>query len=108
MGQGQGPLLRTTRSRMLRYTLALSAARSSVTPVAELRNRRALGSSASSNPPFLIVSVAWQGNMSTFAPVAPDTCGTGLYRDPRTGAVDETYRRLVSVDVYTVIPCACP
>jgi type IV pilus assembly protein PilV len=54
------------------------------------------------------ISVAWQGNYSTFAPAAEDTCGTGLYNDPRTGAADDTYRRLVSVDVYTVIPCACP
>jgi type IV pilus assembly protein PilV len=54
------------------------------------------------------ISVAWQGSYSTIAPAAADTCGSGLYNDPRTGAADETYRRLVSVDVYTVIPCACP
>lgn len=53
------------------------------------------------------VSVAWQGNTSTIAPTA-STCGAGQYRDPRTGSVDNTYRRLVSVDIYTVIPCACP
>lgn len=53
------------------------------------------------------VSVAWQGNTSTIAPTA-SACGAGEYRNPRTGSVDNTYRRLVSVDVYTVIPCACP
>lgn len=53
------------------------------------------------------VSVAWQGNSSTAAPAA-SSCGVDLYRNPRTGNVDNTYRRLVSVDVYTVIPCACP
>lgn len=53
------------------------------------------------------VSVAWQGNTSTLTPAA-SACGANQYRDPRTGNVDETYRRLVSVDVYTVIPCACP
>lgn len=53
------------------------------------------------------VSVAWQGNTSTSVPTA-SACGNNQYRDPRTGNVDNTYRRLVSVDVYTVIPCACP
>jgi len=52
------------------------------------------------------VSVAWQGNTSTIAPAA-SACGVDQYRDLR-GNVDNTYRRLVSVDVYTVIPCACP
>jgi type IV pilus assembly protein PilV len=54
------------------------------------------------------VSVAWQGNYSTAAPDAGNTCGTGLYRDPVTNAADDNFRRLVFVDVYTVIPCACP
>ncbi|MPZ45108.1 MAG: type IV pilus modification protein PilV [Betaproteobacteria bacterium] len=54
------------------------------------------------------ISVAWQGSYSTFEPAAADTCGSGLYNDPRTGTVDDAFRRLVSVDVYTVIPCACP
>jgi type IV pilus assembly protein PilV len=54
------------------------------------------------------ISVAWQGNYSTAAPDAADTCGAGEYNNPRTGAADETFRRLVGVDVYTVIPCACP
>jgi type IV pilus assembly protein PilV len=54
------------------------------------------------------VSVAWQGNYSTAAPPAGDTCGTGTYRNPADNSVDETFRRLVSVDVYTVLPCACP
>lgn len=53
------------------------------------------------------ISVAWQGNFSTVAPAASQ-CGLDQYRDPRTGNVDNTYRRLVSVDVYTVIPCVCP
>ncbi len=53
------------------------------------------------------ISVAWQGNFATAAP-ANSACGVDQYRDPRTGNVDNTYRRLVSVDVYTVIPCACP
>ena len=54
------------------------------------------------------VSVAWQGNYSTAAPDAANTCGAGTYRNPADGSVDENFRRLVSVDVYTVIPCACP
>jgi type IV pilus assembly protein PilV len=54
------------------------------------------------------ISVAWQGGYSTAAPPARDTCGTGTYTDPRTGLADDTFRRLVSIDVYTVIPCACP
>lgn len=54
------------------------------------------------------ISVAWQGAYSTGAPDAANTCGAGLYNNPATGGVDETFRRLVSVDVYTVIPCACP
>jgi type IV pilus assembly protein PilV len=55
------------------------------------------------------VSVAWQGNYSTAAPTgANTTCGINQYRNPATGAADETFRRLVSVDVFTVIPCACP
>jgi type IV pilus assembly protein PilV len=53
------------------------------------------------------ISVAWQGNSSTVAPAA-STCGVDQYRDPRTGNVDNTYRRLVSIDVYSVIPCTCP
>jgi len=52
------------------------------------------------------VSVAWQGNTATIEPTA-STCGRNQYRDLR-GNVDNTYRRLVSVDVYTVIPCVCP
>jgi len=47
------------------------------------------------------ISVAWQGNYSTAAP-AGSVCGQGTYQP------DDTFRRLVSVDVYTVIPCACP
>ena len=57
------------------------------------------------------VSVAWQGNYSTFSPEADtpaNTCGRGEYRNPADGTVDENFRRLVAVDVYTVIPCACP
>jgi type IV pilus assembly protein PilV len=54
------------------------------------------------------VSVAWQGNYSTAAPAGGDTCGTGVYRNPADNSVDENFRRLVSVDVYTVLPCACP
>ncbi|MCC6532967.1 MAG: type IV pilus modification protein PilV [Burkholderiales bacterium] len=46
------------------------------------------------------VSVAWQGNYSTAAPTA-SACGNGVYQP------DDTFRRLVSVDVYTVIPCPC-
>jgi type IV pilus assembly protein PilV len=46
------------------------------------------------------VSVAWQGNYSTAAPTA-SACGSGIYQP------DDTFRRLVSVDVYTVIACAC-
>jgi type IV pilus assembly protein PilV len=47
------------------------------------------------------ISVAWQGNYSTVAP-ADSVCGQGTYQP------NDTFRRLVSVDVYTVIPCACP
>ena len=57
------------------------------------------------------VSVAWQGSFATESPEvsAPaNTCGRGAYTNPATGAVDEAFRRLVAVDVYTVIPCACP
>jgi len=46
------------------------------------------------------VSVAWQGNYSTAAPTT-STCGNGTYMP------DDTFRRLVSVDVYTVIACPC-
>lgn len=46
------------------------------------------------------VSVAWQGNYSTEAPTA-SACGNGSYQP------NDTFRRLVSVDVYTVIACAC-
>lgn len=53
------------------------------------------------------VSVAWQGNSPTAAPTTSQ-CGVDLYRDPRTGNIDNLYRRLVSVDVYTIIPCPCP
>ena len=54
------------------------------------------------------VSIAWQGNFPTAAPDAANTCGSGLYHDPVTNSVDDNFRRLVAVDVYTVIPCACP
>jgi hypothetical protein len=54
------------------------------------------------------ISVAWQGGYSTVAPPVAETCGSGVYNDPRTGLADESFRRLVSIDVYTVIPCACP
>lgn len=55
------------------------------------------------------ISVAWQGNYSTAAPTgANTTCGANEYRNPGSGAVDDNFRRLVSVDVLTVIPCACP
>ena len=55
------------------------------------------------------ISVAWQGNYSTAAPTgANTTCVVDQYRDPRDGSVNENFRRLVSVDVLTVIPCACP
>lgn len=67
----------------------------------------ACGGPAASRQVTYRISVAWQGNSSTIAPAA-STCGTDQYRDPRTGNVDNTYRRLVSVDVYTVIPCVCP
>ena len=55
------------------------------------------------------VSVAWQGNFATAAPEA-STCGAGLYNNPNPsdGKPGEAFRRLVFVDVYTVIPCACP
>jgi len=46
------------------------------------------------------VSVAWQGNYSTAAPTT-SACGNGTYMP------DDTFRRLVSVDVYTVIACTC-
>jgi len=42
------------------------------------------------------VSVAWQGNFATAAPTA-STCGNGVYQP------NDNFRRLVSVDVYTVI-----
>ena len=55
------------------------------------------------------ISVAWQGNYSTAAPTgANTTCGVDQYRNPASGLVDNSFRRLVSVDVLTVIPCACP
>jgi hypothetical protein len=55
------------------------------------------------------ISVAWQGNYATSAPTGANTsCGANEYRDPRDGSVNDNFRRLVSVDVYTVIPCACP
>jgi hypothetical protein len=57
------------------------------------------------------VSVAWQGNYATESPevaAAENTCGRGVYMNPATGAADEAFRRLVAVDVYTVLPCACP
>jgi type IV pilus assembly protein PilV len=50
------------------------------------------------------ISVAWQGNYSAGAAPTASTCGTGLYNNP-LGAADDNYRRLVSVDVYTVIAC---
>ena len=59
------------------------------------------------------VSVAWQGNYATESPEVADaanTCGRGQYSnpvDPGAGP-DEAFRRLVAVDVYTVLPCACP
>lgn len=61
----------------------------------------ACGGPAASRQVTYRVSVAWQGNYSTQAP-ADSTCGTGDYQP------NDTFRRLVSVDVYTVIPCACP
>lgn len=55
------------------------------------------------------VSVAWQGGYATSSPpAAGETCGTGLYRDPATGSVRDEFRRIVSVEVNTVLPCACP
>jgi type IV pilus assembly protein PilV len=66
----------------------------------------ACGGPAASRQVTYRVSVAWQGNFSTAAPSA-SACGVDQYRDP-AGTVDNPYRRLVSVDVYTVIPCACP
>lgn len=55
------------------------------------------------------VSVAWQGSFATSSPsAAGETCGTGLYRDPATGNVSDAFRRVVSVEVYTVLPCTCP
>ena len=52
------------------------------------------------------ISVAWQGNSETGAPPGPAlACGAGLYNDPRTGAPNDNFRRIVSVEVYTVIPC---
>lgn len=47
------------------------------------------------------VSVAWQGNYPTAAPTtidAANTCGQGVY-------ASEDTRRMVSVDVYTVLAC---
>lgn len=67
----------------------------------------ACGGPAASRQVTYRISVAWQGNFATIAPAA-SACGVDQYRDPRTGNVDNTYRRLVSVDVYTVIPCVCP
>jgi type IV pilus assembly protein PilV len=67
----------------------------------------ACGGPAASRQVTYRISVAWQGNFSTIQPAASQ-CGVDQYRDPRTGNVDNTYRRLVSVDVYTVIPCICP
>jgi len=58
------------------------------------------GSPATSRQVTYRVSVAWQGNQATAAPTA-SACGAGLYQS-------EESRRLVSVDVYTVIPCDCP
>jgi len=46
------------------------------------------------------VSVAWQGAYSTAAPTA-SACGNGVYQP------NDNFRRLVSVDVYTVIACTC-
>ena len=60
----------------------------------------AAGSPATSRQVTYRVSVAWQGNQATAAPTA-SMCGAGLY-------ASEDTRRLVSVDVYTVIPCVCP
>lgn len=56
----------------------------------------------SSPPNTYRVSVSWQGDVSTFAPTS-STCGTGLYRN-NTGVVDETTRRVVSVDVTVLVP----
>lgn len=43
------------------------------------------------------VSIAWQGDTSTSAPLAT-TCGQGLYTD-RYGNIDDSTRRAVSIDV---------
>lgn len=56
----------------------------------------------SSPPNTYRVSVAWQGDVPTFAPTS-SACGTGLYRN-NTGAVDETTRRVVSLDVTVLAP----
>jgi type IV pilus assembly protein PilV len=78
-----------------------------MTPRGCIENRAATacvcGGPPSSRQVTYRVSVAWQGNYSTQAPAAGDsTCGQGNYQP------DDTFRRLVSVDIYTVIPCACP
>lgn len=49
------------------------------------------------------VSVAWQGNYPS-TPPADQTCGQGTYRDA-TGAANDNWRRIVSVQVFSVIPC---
>lgn len=52
------------------------------------------------------VSVAWQGNYAApAAPAALCSGGAGTYRNPFSGAADDTWARQVSVDVFTVIPC---
>lgn len=73
-------------------------ARGCVTQLAGATACPAPGGPPSSRQVTYRVSVAWQGNYSTAAPTAA-ACGQGLYQP------DDTFRRLVSVDVYTVIPC---
>lgn len=68
----------------------------------------ACGGPAASRQVTYRVSVAWQGNTPTLDSSAALQCGANQYRNPQNGNVDNTYRRLVSVDVYTVIPCVCP
>ena len=57
---------------------------------------------APSAPNTYRISVAWQGNVATVAPIS-SACGTGLYRD-NTGVVNEATRRVVSVDVTILLP----
>lgn len=69
-----------------------TAANASVGSIIEAR-----GCVTNPTPGEYVVSVAWRGLASTFAPPAAFTCGTGLYKV--NGVADDSVRRVLSITV---------